>query len=174
MSEELDPKVAAILETMAEEIETKLQDRLKEKWPEYRETDSPPVQREILLSYYRRMATRWARAWLPATGDIELRAVEQVLYGYLEQTYGEDGSASDSSVETAHRVASEGLVYLGNALATVLHASQGGNQPSRLAAIQWVADALARGTEPVQILKESPDYEGPSTVGEADPNDVMD
>ena len=174
MSEELDPKVATILDTMSEEIEAKLQERLKEKWPEYRETDSPPIQREILLSYYRRMATRWARAWLPATGDIELRAVEQVLYGYLEQTYGDDGSASDSSVEIAHRVASEGLIYLGNALANVLRASQGGNQPSRLAAVQWVADALEQGREPVLILRDSVDYEGPSAGGEADPNDVMD
>jgi len=174
MSEELDPNVSKILEQMGEDIESKLQERLKEKWPEYRETDSAVTQREILLSYYRRMATRWARAWLPATGDLELRAVEKVLYGYLEETYGEDGSAAETDVEIAHRVASEGLVYLGNALSNVLRASQGSNQPARLAAVQWIADALSEGHSPTRILEDSLEYEGPSTGGEADPNDVMD
>jgi len=174
MSEPLDPKVEKILTTMGEDIEAKLQERLKEKWPEYRETDSAPAQREILLSYYRRMATRWARAWLPATGDLELRAVEQLLRGFIEDTYGEDGSAAETDVVTAHRITMEGLVFLGNALANVLHASQGGNQPSRLAAVQWVSDALEQGTPPVQILQDSHAYEGPSSASEADPNDVMD
>jgi hypothetical protein len=156
MSQDMDPKAAKVLETTTELLENKLQERLKEKWPEYRETENTASQREILTNHYRRMATRSARAWLPPTGDQELRAVESLLLDYIEAREQGEGDGSD----VAHRVGTQGLTNLGIALANVLQAVEGGNQASRMAAIEWVADALARGEDSVQILEAAVSYEG--------------
>lgn len=174
MTEEMDPKVAALLAKTSEEINERLQSRLEEKWPEYRETDSAAKRREILVSQQRRLATRGARAWLPMASDRELREVEKLLMGYLDKVHGPDGDAADLDDDIAHRVGVQGLVYLGNALATVLRAVQGGNFDSRMAAVHWVRDSVERGVSPVDVLRRSVDYEGPSTGGQEDPNDVMD
>jgi len=170
MSTELDAKAKAILDKTTELLNKKLEERLEEKWPEYRETDSASTRREILLGYQRRMATRWARIWLPGDGDKELRAVEDLVFGYIDRVYGEDGSNADADTETAHRIVTQGLVYVGSALARVLRQAQSGNQDSRLAAIEWVGDKLTNGVEPAEILDESAHYEGPDTAAEPDPD----
>ena len=169
MSTEPDAKAQAILDSTTELLDKKLQERLEEKWPEYRETESAAVRREILLGYQRRMATRWARIWLPGDGDKELRAVEDLVFGYIDRVYGDDGSNADADTETAHRIVTQGLVYVGNTLAKVLRQAQGGNEASRLAAIEWVGEKLEAGVEPAEILEEAARYEGPSTPEEADP-----
>ncbi len=174
MTEEMDPKVAKLLGTTSEEIAEKLQSRLEEKWPEYRETDSATKRREILISQRRRLATRGARAWLPMASDREVRSVEDLLFSYLDKVFGPGGDAADLDDETAHRVAMQGLVFLGNALSRILRNVQGGNFDSRMAAVQWVGDAVERGDAPVDILQHSADYEGASAGGQEDPNDVMD
>jgi hypothetical protein len=174
MTDEMDPKVADLLAKTSEEITEKLKSRLEEKWPEYRETESADKRREILVSQQRRLATRGARAWLPMAGDRELREVEGLLFGYLDKVHAPEGAAADMDDDTAHRVAVQGLVFLGNALATVLRAIQGGNYESRMAAVHWIRDAVERGDSPEVVLERSMTYEGPSTGGQEDHNDVMD
>jgi len=174
MTDEMDPQVAKLLEMTSEEIQEKLRSRLEEKWPEYRETESATKRREILVSQQRRLATRGARAWLPMASDREVRGVETLLFGYLDKVHGPGGAAADVDDETAHRIAVQGLVFLGNALATVLRGVQGGNYESRMAAVQWVGDAVDRGDSPVDVLEGSADYQGPNTGGQQDPNDVLD
>lgn len=174
MTDEMDLKIASLLEKTSEEIKEKLKSRLEEKWPEYRETEAADKRREILISQQRRLATRGARAWLPMAGDRELREVETLLFGYLDKVFGPDGDAADADDDTAHRIAVQGLVYLGNSLATVLRTVQGGNFESRMAAVQWVGSSLDQGVSPVTILQKSADYEGHSSGGQEDPNDVMD
>lgn len=174
MTEDMDPKVAKLLDMTSEQIAERLESRLEEKWPEYRETDSASKRREILVSQRRRLATRGARAWLPMASDREVRDVENLLFGYLEKVTGPGGDAADMDEEAAHRIATQGLVFLGNALSRILRNVQGGNFESRMAAVKWVADAVERGDSPVDILRRSTDYEGPSTGGQGDPNDVMD
>lgn len=174
MTDEMDPKVAELIAKTSQEINEKLKSRLEEKWPEYRETDSAVKRREILVSQQRRLATRGARAWLPMTSDREVREVEALLFGYLDKVHEPDGAAAGLDDDTAHRVAVQGLVYLGNALARVLRIVQGGNFESRMAAIHWIRDAVDRGDSPVDVLERSSDYESPTTGGQEDHNDVMD
>ena len=170
MSADMDLKATKVREKTTADRGEKLQERLKEKWPEYRETESAGDQREILISHYRRMATRAARAWLPPTGDQELRAVESLLLHYIDAAVQPGGVAADMDGDTGHRVITQGLTNLGNALSNVLFAVQGGNQPARLAAIEWVSQSLERDEDSVHILEASADYQGAGGVAD-DPSE---
>ncbi len=174
MNAEMDSKAAKILQDTHADVAKKIEERLEEKWPEYRETDSKERRKEILISFHRRQSLRWARAWLPGDSDRELRAAEKVFETYLEQRREEMESSSGESAERAHRVTVQGLVNLGNALSTVLRKVQGGNREARLAAIESVTDRVARGDDTVDILRFAAEFQPDVRVEEDDPNDVLD
>jgi len=171
MSEIGDAKVKKYLEEMTEDIGSRIEDRRKDKWPDYRETDSAVKKREILVRRHQRMAVRWARVWVPIGADREIRAVERVVDAYLERRGGseEEGASEDSFRQTV-----QGLTNLGNALARVLKAVQGGNRESRLAAIDRVGQAVERGEATWQILADAVEFQPQVVVEEADDQDVQD
>ena len=169
MSTETDATISAFLTEITATMSTKRESRLEEKWPEYRETDSATRRKEIIVQYYRRTAIRWARVWLPATADRELRQVETLLERYLEHVAGFEGDD-----DLKHRRSVQGLVNLGNALATVLRAVQGGNQAARQEAIERVASAVGDGESTAVILERAGSFQPDVRQEEGDPNDVRD
>jgi len=168
----MGPKAAKVLAKATELIDEKLESRLAEKWPEYRETEDVEQRKEILVQHHNRMAMRWAKVWLPRDGDREVRAVELVFADYLERTQGGDDGAK--SADDEHQQVLQGLVNLGNSFAAVLKAAQGGNRDARLAAIEKIAEAVRAGTRPVDILEESRKVQPILRTEAVDPNDVMD
>ncbi len=171
MSEAMDPKIEKYLETMTEDIGTRVEDRRKDKWPDYRETDSSAKKREILIHRHQRMAVRWARVWVPIGSDREIRACEKVVEAYLERI-GEEGTGGGS--EESFRRTLQGLTNLGNSLARVLRSVQGGNRDSRMAAVERVATAVQRGDSTAQILADAHEYQPRVQMEEADDQDVRD
>ena len=171
MSDALDPKLTKYLEEMTEDIGVRVEDRRKDKWPDYRETDASAKKREILVHRHQRMAVRWARVWVPIGADREIRAVEAVVADYLERR-GQDGGAAES--DEAFRQTLQGLTNLGNALSKVLRAVQGGNRDARLAAVDRVGKGVERGEPTSQILADATEYQPQVKVEEADDQDVRD
>ena len=171
MNAEMDGKVAKILQETTELLDKKIEGRLEEKWPEYRETDSAARRKEILVAFHRRQSLRWSKAWLPGDSDRELRAAEKVFEAYLDQREQADGGEGG---ELGHRITVQGLVNLGNAMSSVLRKVQGSNRAARLAAIETIADSVDQGKDTVDILHRALSYEADVRVEEDDPNDVMD
>jgi hypothetical protein len=174
MNAEMDGKVAKILDDTTALLDKKIEGRLEEKWPEYRETDSAARRKEILVAFHRRQSLRWSKAWLPGDSDRELRAAERVFESYLELREPEMASASGADAERAHRVTVQGLVYLGQAMARVLRMVQGANREARLAAIESIAAGVAGGGDIVDVLMAAESYEADVRVEQDDPNDVLD
>jgi len=167
MTAEPDAKVTALLTKITEETSKKREDRREDKWPEYRETDSTDRRKEILVNHYRLAAIRWAKVWLPATADRELRQVEKVMEQFLEGV----GEGED---EETHRRTVQGLVNLGNSLARMLRNIQGSNAAARLAAIDHVRSRVAAGEGTSAILERAADYRPEVLQEEGIPDDVRD
>lgn len=165
----IDPEVAKQLTRITEETGNKREDRLRDKWPEYRETDSSERKREILVNHYRLAAIRWAKVWLPSTADKELRQVEKVTEAFLAQSEGFEGSEDE-----VHRRTVQGLINLGNSLAKMLRAIQGSNEAARLAVIEDVTHAVASGEGTAVILERANDYQPEVRKDEGVPDDVRD
>ena len=172
MNAEMDDKTVKQLAKAGEMLAEKLESRLAEKWPEYRETEDATLRKKIVVQHHNRMAMRWAKVWLPRDGDREVRAVELIFADYLEQADSADPGAE--SPERQHQAILQGLVNLGNSLATVLKAAQAGNRDARLAAIEKIAQGVRSGTRPVDILEESRKMQPIARSEVVDPNDVMD
>ncbi len=169
MSADLDVNVTKQLDRITEETGTKREDRLQDKWPEYRETESTERRREILVNHYRLAAIRWAKVWLPATADKELRQVEKVMEAFLARPM--DSEVDD---EVAHRQTVQGLINLGNSLSLMLRAAQGSNEAARLAIIAKVADGVEASRATAAILEEADSFEPDVRLEEGVPEDVRD
>lgn len=165
----VDAEVAKQLNRITEETGKKREDRLRDKWPEYRETDSGERKREILVNHYRLAAIRWAKVWLPATADKELRQVEKVTEAFLERAEGFEGDDDE-----IHRRTVQGLINLGNSLAKMLRAIQGSNEAARLEAIDAVSRAVAAGEATAEILERAESYQPEVREDEGVPADVRD
>jgi hypothetical protein len=171
MTDAVDPNLGNYLEEMTADIGSRVEDRRKDKWPDYRETDSSAKKREILVSRHQRMAVRWARVWVPIGADREIRSVETVVADYLDRREQGDGG---SDADQEFRQTLQGLTDLGNALSKVLRAVQGSNRDARLAAIDRIGDAVERGEPTSQILADAVEYQPLVRVEEVDDQDVRD
>lgn len=169
MTAELDAKVTALLDKINEETTRKREDRREDKWPEYRETESASRRKEILVNHYRLAAIRWAKVWLPATADMELRQVEKLMELFMERTASGEGDEDEQ-----HRRIVQGLVNLGNTLSRMLRNIQGSNAAARLAAIEHVRAAVESGEGPATILEQAEDYRPQVLQDEGIPVDVRD
>lgn len=165
----VDPEVAKQLTRITEETGKKREDRLRDKWPEYRETDSSERKREILVNHHRLAAIRWAKVWLPSTADKELRQVEKVTEAFLAQAEGFEGSEDEVHLRTV-----QGLINLGNSMAKMLRAIQGSNEAARLAVIEEVTHAVESGEGTAVILERANDYQPEVRKDEGVPDDVRD
>ncbi len=165
----VDAETTKQLNRITEETGNKREDRLRDKWPEYRETDSSERKREILVNHYRLAAIRWAKVWLPATADKELRQVEKVTEAFLALAEAFEGTEDE-----IHRRTVQGLINLGNSLAKMLRAIQGSNEAARLEAIDSVARALKAGDATAEILERAEDYQPTVSDEEGVPDDVRD
>ncbi|MDP7113270.1 MAG: hypothetical protein QGH45_14955 [Myxococcota bacterium] len=169
MTAESDAKVTALLDKITEETTRKREDRREDKWPEYRETESASRRKEILVNHYRLAAIRWAKVWLPATADIELRQVEKLMELFIERDGGGEGDE-----EVQHRRIVQGLVNLGNTLSRMLRNIQGSNAAARLAAIEHVRAAIESGEGPATIFERAEEYRPQVLQDEGIPVDVRD
>jgi hypothetical protein len=169
MTAEAEAKVTALLDNITEVTTKKREDRREDKWPEYRETESTSRRKEILVNHYRLAAIRWAKVWLPATADLELRQVEKLMELFLERMAGGEGDE-----EAQHRRTVQGLVNLGNTLSLMLRNIQGSNAAARLAAIDHVRAAIESGQGPATILERAEDYRPQVLQDEGIPDDVRD